>query len=820
KKAREALIRAQDRVQTERLKRKDLYCLFQYLAAELSGEAGERENAEALAHRYFAEGTDSPLLYLMEFCLDPANASDAFRAQAFLKDAYAHDIRAAWVLQEAAYLWMKGGVEIPLLTGFELKATLYGIRKGILTEQKVFEILSAEMTDPKLLNLYMTVLKTGFLRYGNREFLQAIVNVYMQQKAADTVSLPWYRAAVSEELSIPGLYEYYLASLPKDSTDPIPEHMIRYFGMGSTAAGTSYAVLYLNVLKYYREDEEILGMYDRRIREYAYRRLKREEFARHELPLYVYILEKEGVTQENALYLKPLFYLTEVRTGEARASRVVLHYPELSRETSFPLVQGKALFPVYTREAVIALENSRGNRIADPRLQAEKVFDYPEYRRQCALLTPPTILQKLSDIEEKALAGNVRDSDVILLTDLIKDRNLNPFFRDRLYEMLIDMNERRELSHMDCTQFLMEADPSAFRRPYLLKLTGLLVSKGYYRVAYQRVMDYGPEGIPGDTLYELAVRMLGEPVLEGSETLKCLLYMLSESGRADGRILDYLARYFNGTSAQMEKLSKAVRRKRVPSYDLYERTLTVCFYTGKDRDIDTLFGWYVGQNMQNETLRHAYLVYRAHTYFKHGKKLTDVAAEALKKEAAGLPDVCLMACLTWLAEHADSLTEDDKALAEDLLCRAVRKNIFLGCFEKFENTVKIPAEMEGRVYLEYRSDTAKEVSVIGQILPERHYFHGAMKPVYPGVYVRTFILYPREWIQFYYNVREEDGSVSETEGPLVFRDEVKAAPGSLYDDVLATEEKLSAGDPAGTAAYLRDLVAKRKMIDHLFTEDT
>ena len=125
-------------------------------------------------------------------------------------------------------------------------------------------------------------------------------------------------------------------------------------------------------------------------------------------------------------------------------------------------------------------------------------------------------------------------------------------------------------------------------------------------------------------------------------------------------------------------------------------------------------------------------------------------------------------------------------------------------------------EMQGRVFIEYRSDTAKEISVVGQVLPSRHYFHRQLKPVYPGVFVRSFILYRREWMQFYYMIREQDGSLKEEEGEIITQEKAVVERGSLYEDIVLLQQKVKNGDSMETAEYLRAMLLKQRMIDEIF----
>ena len=814
--ARRILIAVQDEIQKERIKKRDIYCLFLYLVGLIGREEEKLENALKLAHRYYTDGTYTVLMTFLEYRLNPEYANDRKKASDYLRGWFVKGITHPVILQETCRLWESGKAEIPVLTQYELTSILYGLRNGLISERKLFELLSHELKNPALLNLYMTVLKTSYNEYRNIEVLQVIVSVFMQRKFVGKRYFHWYHEAVLRKLVMPGLYEYDLASLPAHYEEMLPEDMIRHFGYSDEKIIGSRDLLFANVLKYYADDEEISSLYEEKIVNYALQKMREDQYTTDLLPVFSYVMQEKNVNEDTKRPFKNMLSVCVVRTTSEDAKKLVVHYPELEREARFKFTEKTAVVPIYTENAILACENAGGNRFCDPHMTREKAFDLPELSAVLKDVRLDNLLTKISNIQDVFSRNSVRESDVIPMIDIIQEKGIDPFYRTRLYESFLELSETPSMAHVDASEFLLEANYAGFTNENRLRLIRHLVTHRFYKQAYQLIAEYGDPGLSEEEKLTLVKHILENQALHQEPALNALCFSLYENGTDDADVLGYLNAYFEGGKRDLSVMVKTFRKKHADYGKLLDRVLTESFYTDNDRDLDLFFDWYSVRPQQDQAIRLAYLVYRSHTYFKQGRRLNRVTQELLKKEVWNLPKVSLLAVLTLLSQDPKSLEEDEKVLAKDLLAEAAKENIALECFSAFEGVVPMPVELQGRVFIEYRSDTAKEVSVVGQILPSRHYFHRGLKAVYPGVYVRSFILYRREWLQFYFMIREADGTLREEEGKIMTQEKAAVERGSLYEDIALLEQKVKSNDIMDTAEYLRSMLLKQRMIDEIF----
>ncbi|MBR6405985.1 MAG: hypothetical protein IKS18_07340 [Lachnospiraceae bacterium] len=815
--ARKELLRVQDAVQKDRLSKKDHYCLFMKLASVIEGNDELSEQCRELSHKLFMDGARSGLMFEIEYRLNPEFSESTEKASQLLLQYYTIANHDPMVFLETCSLWERDTSAVTVLTEYELRSALFGLRTGLISEKTLFYVFSHELKNPKLLPLYMLILKLAYRKFGNQEFLQAVCNVYLQQKRIGIRCFSWYKDAVNLNFSMPGLYEYFMASLPKDYSEPLPMNLVLYFGYGRENSSIPLDLLYSNIVTFYRDDEKVWDIYREKIEAYAVKKLRMEEFSKAMLPVFETILDREHLSPENAQGMMSLLELRRIRTSLPLMRRVAVHYPQLQQGTGFAVTDQEALAPLFSEQAVIAFEDRYGVRHYDPDCEISKVFDEPDLYQECASLLPERLLLLLREADP-IRPGTLREKDLFLVTTLIKNKNIDAFYRARLYEALVDLAMSPGMQHVNCCEFLMEAEFCSFTPEYRTKLLEVLIDRGYYKEAFARILEYGAERLNDDHLQHCAENMMDQPVFRGDRTMTAICYRLFRDQHGSSAVYEVLASYFEGGTADMLQLIRRLRQKHQPTKGLVEQAFTECLYAGNNRELDALFEWYMSENGQEPLLKSAYLTLRSHMYFMGLRSLTDTAAEALKKAVWDLPKVGMLALLTYFADDNGPMSTEDRELCESLVRAAANENIVLGCFRKLERHIQMPVELEGRVYVEYRDPDALDVAVIGQILPGRHYFHRMLHRIYPGVYVRSFVLYKREWIQYYVSVHKRNGTIAEAEGDVISQETDPKSPGSRYADIARLEQKISRNQLRETADLVRTQLLRDAMIDDIFSE--
>ncbi|MBQ1377148.1 MAG: hypothetical protein IIY77_04175, partial [Lachnospiraceae bacterium] len=375
--ARDLLVGIQDPVQKARHEKKDLYCVFLYLVSQVQRNEERLQESIKLSRKYYQEGEFTRLLNFLVYHIDP-EYEDLSRAATYLSTSAGRHGADALMLQDLCFLFEKSTDGFDSLNPFVLQAMLYGLRKGILSEKTLFNLLSLPLKSMNYLPLYMEVLKTGYRVCHNKELLQAVADVLLQKKETGDGFLYWYHEALYSDIRLPGLFEAYLKSQKKDPGVPLPRDLVLYFNEHRDVKGITFDVLYANVLAFYKQDEEVYPAYRDRILSYTLERLAAGDYDREKMRLYEEILDDKFVDKSTADDLLQLLYVKRIRTSLPNMKRGVVSYGQIDRDYRTNLEEDTAYLPVYSDEAVIAFEDDHGIRYCDPDAEAEYVFDHEE----------------------------------------------------------------------------------------------------------------------------------------------------------------------------------------------------------------------------------------------------------------------------------------------------------------------------------------------------------------------------------------------------------------------------------------------------------
>ena len=818
--AREYLLRVQDEVQKERLQKKENYCLFLYLANSLENDPDRMQDVRKMIQRYWAEGTRTLLMALLRYLTEPKYAADDEEAAAFLRDLHLRGLKSTIVLHLAADLFENGDPSVSVLTDFELLTALYGLRHGDLSEKKLFVILANELKNPAYLNLYTEVLKEGYRRFGNIDLLHALMNVFLQKGTKDGSAFSWYGEAIRRQMTLNGLPEAYLLAAPKDLMKPLERRAVEYFGYAREDRNLPLDLLYGNVLLEYAEDEKIQDLYREKIEAFALRSMREGRFTARMKPIYARILDARYLNEENARYFSELFDLREIRVSLPGMKRLIIHYPQLDRDDASDLLEGYTITPVYSDEAIFLAEDGRGMRFFDPGLQILPVFEDEELRSEAAKYAADPQVFRLREADEILKNGIEKEKELLIVTDLIRDKRIVPFYKARLCEAMIDLSFRPEMQHVDCTEFLLETEFSAFSKAYRKKLVRILIDRGYLDLALEKAITYGTEGLPREDVSTLMDHASGMQLMAGNRVILAHCYELFEEELASQEVLRFLAKYYEGSSKSMLSLVKSLHKKHRPTEDLVARTMRELFFTGRTKELEPLFEWYMHENDRDEDLVRAYLITKSHEYFMKGRKMGALTVELVKRAAQSekAPKAILFGLISWYADHLSSLGEEDRAEAMKLLRRLMDQNIPLSCYARFRKLEDAPEELRGRVFLEFRREGVKSVTAAGYVMPVRHAFHRALSEVYPGVFVHSFMLYRREWLQYTVILTGQDGAVRTEEGEILSLEDETGPRTGRYEDLTNLERKISEGDDRAVSEALSGMLFREQMEKELFRQ--
>ena len=819
KRAIEMLIVIQDQIKRERNEKRGNYVLFTYLTGLIRNDTEYQKAAREQAHRLYFENVGSPFYAYLEYrmnILDQSPDSDCYQ---FLLSLSRRNVRSTFFLQELCLLFRKETNFVGKLNDYEIRSLLFGLRHGLVDQQILFDLLSCEITDRDLVSLYLLVLKSGYHLFGNPELLQAICTIFVNESAFGPKYFPWYRRAVNSGIFVKGLNELYLQSVPKDYDAPIPRNIILYFGYGRVPEHISYDTLFMNVLSFYNQDEEIRQLYDHRIHEYALRKMKNEQYSEQLIPIFQSVLTEENLDQETAAPMLQMLYLRRITTGIPSPRRLIIHYPQLRQEAAYMMKNSSILVPVFSDEVIFAVEDTAGFRLSDQNLKSELLFDDEALRAKCLFYVKSSIYTMLSGLDSVVRNGITDDAEENLARTVIREQNLDDHFRAYLYGELAAYALATGKNSEDFSTFLLDADFSEMSKQGREDVLDALISTGFVDSALKRARMTGFEPLTDSQKALLLRPLLTRQGDTEDEDLVYLCYQLYKKGKADNRALEYLGSCLNSGTEDMLTVLKSLREKHIPTGDMVIRTMTEMMYTNQLKGIETCFDWFMSEAYWDDELFRAYLVLRSDGYLLKKHTLTDVESEALRTHAKELSMVSVLALLSWYAaEKKRTITEDDREIVTYLLRRALDEGKVLSCFTELGKRFALPEELEGRAILEYRGDDVSSAAVLGTVFPGKRFFQRTLDHIYGPIYAKSIVLYPSEWINYYYSIQHEDGSTEETEGPVVTLNQAVFSKNSRMEDIAVLSECAGSRSLEESEASVRNLLLKDEMIKEIFRQ--
>ena len=657
---------------------------------------------------------------------------------------------------EAVYLMNMNPGLISKLSGFDLHALLFAAKKGLLTEEAVNQVYylmsSMKEYDDKL----FVLMKECNRVHSDATSLQLMVSLLIRGNKIGEKYFTWYEAAIKAELKITRLYEYYMMSIPLSYTEELPKIVMLYFAYDSSLSYERNAFLYANIIRHKNMFPEMMQSYREQMRRFIFDQLYKGHINRDLAYLYQELLEPSMITAEMAQIIAPVLFTHEIIVDNPNITQIAVIHEGVKGEVRYPVIDQRAIVSIYTNSYKIFLQSEDNHRyLTRIPYTIEKLMLPRKLARelnvcQVSYFGFDLFLCENTGNHISITSENVSSFQRLAQSDAIRNEYKRSF-RSKLVLYFYEHDMIREMD--DFLQDLSFVGTDVTERSEIISF---FVQRGMYDKAYEWIKKYGFENITAKTLVRLCTRLIEREHFARDEYLILMSHHAFRANKYNEIVLEYLISYFKGQTREMRNIWKSALEFNVDAYALSERILIQMLFSGafvgEQADI---YRYYV-QGGGDAQLRLAFLTHCAYEYFVKERVVdTLIFNDFMRyyKQGEKLGIVCSLAFLKHCHENLPQIDKDFEQIIKDLIIQSLGHRIYFPFFMDFISIVPRLQLFLDQTMIEYRAVPNSTV-MIHYILEKEgdegvEYKTEEMQHMYGGIFVKAFVLFFGERLQYY-----------------------------------------------------------------------
>lgn len=689
------------------------------------------------------------LLFLDDEYVD--NISKRYKA---LKEQYSLSGGDVILLCEAAILLNKSPELLSEFTEFEIEVCNFAFKHNYISGtlwNAVFHIAGFDRSFKKGV---FRLLCAGYDKYMTFDRLADLSSYCITGGCINERFLFIYEQSIMQGSSINEIYEYYLKSLPFNYDKPILKQALHYFKYKSDMADEDRALLYANVLKFYHNDE-IYNEYANSIKSFTLDMLAKKHVDENTVFLYNAVLSVDDITAVNVNEMAFISFLVLVKVKYFDATEIVVADGRLTEQLNVKLINKMAVVPMCFDDLCIGFLDSFGKLHIDKNyIELEPLIHRPDLLQACKNYKSECFEYQLytNDIRNLLLVNNLSDEFRFYCNnEAAKYYTENPYddlasdFIEKVDDCLLNLEAKYQVANLNIVYNKIN---TAIR---------LMTTYGYYGMDMEELTD----------LCEILIKV------EDADSIRALVddswlvnlsAYLYNSGVRSNKIITLLTLSWDGNLYELLKLWESCAVLEINKKPLEERILTLsCYLRIVDMQVLNIYDSYT-KGQINKRVAQAYLSLLAFDYYilKHKwKNRRKVFFHIVNyyMNFKKLSGICQLAALDYLAD-AKELTEDDKDFIIGVIKEHIASGLYFDIFEVFNELLsqrKIELSFKrqkhfvmhidepGRLILiKYRVLNKNGEPVSSMTESER----GNMQEIFPCIYIKDFILFAGESVDY------------------------------------------------------------------------
>lgn len=675
---------------------------------------------------------------------------------------------------EAYYLIWQDPYLLTKLDAFEIRVLRWAVRRRAITKDIAIQIFQIMETCKEFSPVLYQLLCAAYEANPKPEYVGVICGYLIKSQQYDSKYHHWFEKGIELELRITSLYEAYLLSMDERKVDEVPKIIQMYFQYECGLPYKKMAVLYNNIIASKTKNPEVYQKYCRSMGRFAMDQILAGHMDDNLAVVYDDMLDLGVINTEISKALSYIIFTHKVTVFDNRMVRAIVYQRQLKDAQIVPILDNTAYFQLYSRDYVIVFEDEKGRRFSGSiAYEMQRLMDAQKYLEKCMELTPLQLPYLISYFDTRQNYLTFEKEDKEHFKPLMFSEAVSAEYKAKLLPEILRFYQ---INAFDATveNYLLRADYAKLDESSRKFAIELCVDYHLFDFAYDKIMEYGIDQIGSSAKVAFASYMIEQIEYEEDEFLLNLAITAFRAKKYNDKMLRYLCMHFNGPTKDMLDIWTAAKSFEQESFELSERILVQMLYAD-DMVLDGMqvfVEFYEKGGKDFITL--AYISDCAHRYFVDNYKISEDIFELIEARYIynlELNDACKLALLKYYADLKD-VSERQFKVEDELLAEYTRRNMLFAFYKRLAPELVLKYHLYDKVFLEYRTNPHSHVVLHYSRDEDGDVFlQEDMLDVYDGIFVKTFVMFFGEAIQYY--ISEEYGNeVEVTESNRIVNNDV------------------------------------------------
>lgn len=751
-KAKEIIENVKDEVTAEKEEDYPLYCYFIYVNTLYNRDWTYSKRAAVMIKECYDKYEDWRILWTLLFIDEELEGNPSLKLLK-IKEQFNRGCKSPVMYLEACRTFNQNPGLLRVLNSFEINVLIFGAKNKFLEDKLIDQALSLIETTRNRTGKIVKLMLMIWENDNSKPILEGLCRTLIRNNYVGEKYQHIYEAGIKSEIKITQLFEYYMMCRNPKDMSPMPKMVLMYFGYNNNLDYMKKAYLYANITHNKADNPQAYRTYLPQMQVFVREQCELGRINDHLCVLYKNLITPDMITEDNAEAISNLFFTYKITIDNKNFNKIVVRHKELKTEQEYELNRMSAYVRIYTDDAAIAFVSPRGNRFnGGAGMAMTRVLEDDSIVKKCLELNDKLEFVKIHYCEKMLKYQKQSMDSIEKVKSILGMNSINRAYSKKLISVVIDYYyDSYDVENFE--NFLASIDSELLSDKDVVKTIEIRIIQGEYDKAFEMLKKHSAMHIIPKRLMKLCSKKIVTTDGENKRLLD-LAFLVFKNDAYDELILQYLTEYYNGSTENMLLVWKCASAFEIDTFDLEERILAQMMFTGyRSDDMVDVFTNYHSRGPRDRIVE-AYLSYNSYLYFVKEEAIPEEVFELIEvcfENEKELSDVCKMALIKYYSEK-NSLSEFRKELASQILYVLARKEIVFPFYIKLKDEIRLPYDISDRTMVEYRANPKSRVIIHYVFENKDHkkkYVSEDMKQIYEGIFVKQFVLFYGESLQYY-----------------------------------------------------------------------